>query len=68
MRPFVLQLEAEAKQLAADVGDLCRPLAAGEAHAGRCHSAEVGTVRDWAIEQEVQDVTVPDYTPGEVSG
>ncbi|MFE7838961.1 hypothetical protein ACFU53_23815 [Streptomyces sp. NPDC057474] len=65
VRTFVLELKAEAKRLAADVGDLSRPMAAGEALVRAVAIQQKwDRVRDWAIEQEVQDVTVPDYPPG----
>ncbi|MEU0032003.1 hypothetical protein [Streptomyces sp. NPDC006335] len=69
VRAFVLQLEAEAKRLAADVGDLSRPMAAGEALArAAAIQGKWERVREWAIEQEVQDVAVPDYPPGGAIG
>ncbi|WP_330346694.1 hypothetical protein OG858_47150 (plasmid) [Streptomyces europaeiscabiei] len=69
VRAFVLQLEAEAKALAADVGDLSRPMAAGEVLVRAVALQQKWEqVRAWAIEQEVKDFTVPGYLPGEVGG
>lgn len=62
-------LKAEAKTLAADVGDLSRPMAAGEVLArAAALQQKWEQVRAWAIEHEVKDFTVPDYLPGEVGG
>jgi hypothetical protein len=66
---FVLQMETESRALAADVGNPSRPLAAGEALARTVALRQKWErLRAWAIEQEVQDFTVPDYLPREVGG